>query len=148
MLALWSGFTCIAMFWLTIRRSGFGTTYSRCTYLVMWGEYKQILEPGTFPTNDFLPPHLRLDQRSYLDIPETEIALPPIIDVSVADRDQVRNLEDAMPFSQRSDLHVQFGPFRSQTIVMAGGANERYVRRRLGISPQDRERLKADEANR
>ncbi|PWU91854.1 hypothetical protein C4B63_41g217 [Trypanosoma cruzi] len=144
MLALWSGFTSIAMVWLVIRRSGFGTTYSRCSYLVMWGEYKQLLEPGTFPANDFLPPHLRLDRRSYLDLPDTEIALPPIIDVSVAEREQVRNLEHALPSSQRSDFHMQFGPLRSQTIVMTGGANERYVRRRLGISPKDRERLESE----
>ncbi|RNF18724.1 uncharacterized protein Tco025E_04532 [Trypanosoma conorhini] len=147
MLALWSGFACIATFWLTIRRSGFGTTYSRCGYLVMWGEYKQLLEPGAFPANDFLPPHLRLDQRSYLDLPETEVAVPPIIDVSVAEREQVRNLEHAIPAAQRSDLHIQFGPLRSQTIVMTGGANERYVRRRLGISPQDRDRLQAEGDN-
>nr|CCC89402.1 conserved hypothetical protein [Trypanosoma congolense IL3000] len=144
-LALWSGFTCVAMFWLMLRRSGFGTSYSRCCYLVMWGEYKQLLEPGTFPSNGFLPPHLRLDQRSYLDLPDTEIALPPLIDVSIAERDQVRNLESALPFAQRSDLQVQFGPFRSQTIVMTSGANERYVRRRLGLSVQDRERLEQEE---
>ncbi|KEG10434.1 hypothetical protein DQ04_03721070 [Trypanosoma grayi] len=133
------------MFWLVIRRSGFGTTYTRCNYLVMWGEYKQLLEPGTFPTNGYLPPHLRLDQRSYLDLADTEIALPPLIDASIAERDQVRNLESALPSSQRTDLHVQFGPLRTQTIVMTSGSSERYVRRRLGLSPKDRSRLQEEE---
>ncbi|KAG8340041.1 hypothetical protein TRVL_09130 [Trypanosoma vivax] len=141
LVALWSGFTFIAMFWLMLRRAGFVTTYSRCTYLVMWGEYKQFLEPGTFPGNDLLPPHLRLDQHSYLDLPETEIALPPLVDVTVADRDQVRNLESVLPSSQRTDIHMQFGPIRTQTVVMSNAASERYVRRRLGITQSDKEQL-------
>ncbi|KAH9598419.1 hypothetical protein LSM04_006932 [Trypanosoma melophagium] len=140
-LALWSGFTCLAMFWLSMRRAGFSTTYSRCTYLVMWGEYKQLLEPGTFPSNDFLPPHLRLDKLSYLDLPETEIALPPVIDVSITEGEQVRGLESVLPASKRTDMHLQFGPLRTQTIVMTSEASERYVRRRLGLSPMDRQRL-------
>ncbi|KAG5484893.1 hypothetical protein LSCM4_07666 [Leishmania orientalis] len=142
--ALWSGATAVVMFWLVLRRTGFNTAYSRCTYLVMMGEYKQLLEPGTFPSNERLPPHLRLDRLSYLDLRDTEIALPPVIDVSVSDRDQVARLEDQLPATERSDLHVHFGPFQSQTIIMTTSSNERYVRRRLGLSEKDRKSLEAE----
>lgn len=142
--ALWSGATCVVMFWLVMRRSGFNTGYSRCTYLVMMGEYKQLLEPGTFPSNERLPPHLRLDRPSYLDLPQTEIALPPVIDVSLTDRDQIARLDRQLPTGERSDLHVQFGPFKSQTIIMTPGSNERYVRRRLGLSERDRESMERE----
>lgn len=148
-IAIWSGFTTVIMFWLVMRRSGFNTSYSRCTYLVMMGEYKQLLEPGTFPSNDHhLPPHLRLDRPSYLDLPNTEIALPPVIDVGLSAQDQVRQLESQLPGSQRSDLHVQFGPIRTQTVVMTQRANERYVRRRLGLSENDRTEVEQVEAAR
>ncbi|KAK7198961.1 hypothetical protein NESM_000863500 [Novymonas esmeraldas] len=143
-LALWSGATTVVMFWLVLRRTGFNTAYSRCTYLAMMGEYKQLLEPGTFPSNDRLPPHLRLDQLSYLDLPDTEVALPPVIDVSVSDKDQVTRLESQLPSTERTDLHVHFGPVRTQTIVMTPSSNERYVRRRLGLSEKDRKSLEAE----
>lgn len=142
--ALWSGATTVVMFWLVLRRSGFNTAYSRCTYLVMMGEYKQLLEPGAFPSNDRLPPHLRLDRLSYLDLRETEIALPPVIDVSLSNRDQVRQLEGQLPSTERSDLYVHFGPIKSQTIMMTPSSNERYVRRRLGLSEKDRKNLEAE----
>jgi hypothetical protein len=144
-IALWSGVTSIVMFWLVLRRTGFNTGYSRCTYLVMMGEYKQLLEAGTFPSNEHLPPHLRLDKLSYLDLPETEIALPPLIDVSLSDRDQITRLESQLPSTERSDLHVHFGPIKTQTIIMTPSSNERYVRRRLGLSEKDRSALAADE---
>ncbi|CAJ1018912.1 hypothetical protein, conserved [Leishmania lindenbergi] len=143
--ALWSGVTTVVMFWLVMRRTGFNTAYSRCTYLVMMGEYKQLLEPGAFPSNERLPPHLRLDRLSYLDLPDTEIALPPVIDVSISDRDQVTRLESQLPSTERSDLHVHFGPFQSQTIIMTSSSNERYVRRRLGLSEKDRKSLEVEE---
>ncbi|GET86805.1 hypothetical protein, conserved [Leishmania tarentolae] len=141
---LWSGVTTVVMLWLVLRRTGFNTAYSRCTYLVMMGEYKQLLEPGTFPSNDRLPPHLRLDTPSYLDLHNTEIALPPVVDVSLSDRDHVRQLEGQLPSTERSDLHVQFGPIKSQTIIMTPKSNERYVRRRLGLSEKDRKNLEAE----
>lgn len=144
-IALWSGATSIVMFWLVLRRTGFNTGYSRCTYLVMMGEYKQLLEAGTFPSNEHLPPHLRLDTLSYLDMPTTEIALPPLIDVSLSDKDQITRLESQLPSTERSDLHVEFGPIRTQTIIMSPSSNERYVRRRLGLSEKDRMALEEDE---
>ncbi|KPA75723.1 hypothetical protein ABB37_08270 [Leptomonas pyrrhocoris] len=145
-IALWSGATSIIMFWLVLRRSGFNTGYSRCSYLVMMGEYKQLLEAGTFPSNESLPPHLRLDKPSYLDLPTTDIALPPLIDVSLSDKDQVTRLESQLPSTERSDLHVHFGPFKTQTIIMTPNSNDRYVRRRLGLSQKDRAALAADGA--
>lgn len=144
-IALWSGATSIIMFWLVLRRTGFNTAYSRCTYLVMMGEYKQLLEPGTFPSNENLPPHLRLDTPSYLDLPNTEIALPPLIDISLSDKDQIKRLESELPSTERTDVHVNFGPIRTQTIIMTPGSNERYVRRRLGLSEKDRQALAEDE---
>ncbi|KAL7698871.1 hypothetical protein N2W54_005395 [Lotmaria passim] len=147
-IALWSGVTSIVMFWLVLRRTGFNTAYSRCTYLVMMGEYKQLLEAGSFPSNDHLPPHLRLDTPSYLDLPTTEIALPPLIDVSLSEKDQVTRLESQLPSTERSDLHVQFGPIKTQTIIMTPNSNERYVRRRLGLSEKDRNTLAEEEEGR
>lgn len=147
-IALWSGVTSIVMFWLVLRRTGFNTAYSRCTYLVMMGEYKQLLEAGSFPSNDHLPPHLRLDTPSYLDLPTTEIALAPLIDVSLSEKDQVTRLESQLPSTERSDLHVQFGPIKTQTIIMTPNSNERYVRRRLGLSEKDRNTLAEEEEGR
>lgn len=142
--AIVSGFTTVIMFWLVLRRTGFNTPYSRVTYLVMMGEYKQRLEPGTFPSNVHLPPHLRMDQVSYIDLPTTEVAVPPMIDVSITESDQIKRLENQLPAQERSDLHLQFGPFRSQTIVMSTQSNERYVRRRLGLSEKDRGALRGE----
>ncbi|EPY39147.1 hypothetical protein AGDE_04782 [Angomonas deanei] len=136
------------MFWLVLRRTGFNTPYSRVSYLVMMGEYKQFLEPGTFPFNNNLPPHLRLDKISYLDLPTTELAVSPVIDVALSERDSIKNLENVLPTSERSDLHVQFGPLKTQTIIMTPHANERYVRRRMGISEKDREAALAEERER
>ncbi|KPI83208.1 hypothetical protein ABL78_7765 [Leptomonas seymouri] len=144
-IALWSGATTIVMFWLVMRRAGFNTGYSRCSYLVMMGEYKQLLEAGTFPSNEHLPPHLRLDTPSYLDLPTTDIALPPLIDVSLSDKDQITRLESQLPSTERSDLNVHFGPIKTKTIIMTPSSNERYVRRRLGLSEKDRKKLAEEE---
>lgn len=136
--ALWSGAVSIMMFWLILRRAGFNTSYSRCTYLAMLGEYKQILEPGMMPSNPYLPPHLRLDRRSYLDHPETQIAVPPVLELQVTDRERLQGLEGELPSTERSDLHMRFGPFKAQTVVLSTPSNERYVRRRLPVSDSDR----------
>lgn len=144
-LALWSGAVSVVMFWLMLRRAGFNTPYSRCTYLVMLGEYKQLLEPGMSPSNPHLPPHLRLDQRSYLDHPQTELAVPPMLDLHVSDREHLQGMEDVMPRVERSDLHVRFGPLKAQTVVLTTHSNERYVRRRLPLSDEDQKR-KQEEA--
>lgn len=137
-LALWSGGISIVMFWLILRRAGFNTAYSRCTYLVMLGEYKQLLEPGMSPSNPYLPPHLRLDERSYLDHRETELAVPPLLDLTVSDQQQIQVMENNLSERERSDLHVRFGPLKAQTVVMSAHSSERYVRRRLPILEQDR----------
>lgn len=143
-LAIISGAVSAIMFWLVLRRTGFNTAYSRCTYLVMLGEYKQLLEPGIFPANPNLPPHLRLDRLSYLDLPTTEVALPPVIDVGLSDRDNIKQLEQVLPSTQRSDTHVHFGPIKTQTIVMTPTSNERYVRRRMGLSEKDKAQAMED----
>lgn len=144
-LALWSGAVSVVMFWLILRRAGFNTSYSRCTYLVMLGEYKQLLEPGISPGNPYLPPHLRLDERSYLDHKDTEIALPPLLDLQVSDREQIMGMEDSLPHRERSDIHVRFGPLKAQTVVMSTHSSERYVRRRLPVSEEDQaERMREE----
>lgn len=145
-IALWSGGSTILLLWLVIRRAGFSTTYSRCTYLAISGEYKQILEPGTSPVSNYLPPHLRLDQLSYLDLPQTELALPPVIDVAISEREQVEATEGAMPEHKRTDYEFRFGPIHSKSTVMSPEAAERYVHRRLGASPEDRKAVEEAEA--
>lgn len=144
-IALWSGAVSVVMFWLVLRRAGFNTSYSRCTYLVMLGEYKQLLEPGMTPSNPYLPPHLRLDQLSYLDLPDTELAVPPMIDLQTGDRQHIEQLEEVLPRQDRSDLHVNFGPFRAHTVVLSPQANERYVRRRLPLSDADDAKKRQEE---
>ncbi|CCW65753.1 unnamed protein product [Phytomonas sp. EM1] len=143
-IALVAGITSVAMLWLVLRRSGFNTTYSRCNYLVMMGEYKQRLEAGTFPSNVHLPPHLRLDKLSYLDLAETELALPPMIDFSLNEKDQIRRLEHHLPSPERKDVKLQLGPIRTHTVMMTPQSTERYVRRRMGITPRDQEMLEKE----
>ncbi|CCW70270.1 unnamed protein product [Phytomonas sp. Hart1] len=136
-IALVAGITSIVLLWLVLRRSGFNTTYSRCNYLSMMGEYKQHLSAGSFPSNVHLPPHLRLDKLSYLDLAETELALPPTIDLSITEKDQICCLENQLGSTERKDVKMHFGPLRSHTVVMTPQAMERYVRRRMGSQPEN-----------
>eukprot|EP00331_Platyophrya_macrostoma_P018043 CAMPEP_0176476128 /NCGR_PEP_ID=MMETSP0127-20121128/43979_1 /TAXON_ID=938130 /ORGANISM="Platyophrya macrostoma, Strain WH" /LENGTH=124 /DNA_ID=CAMNT_0017871779 /DNA_START=168 /DNA_END=542 /DNA_ORIENTATION=- len=107
----------------------------------MHGDYKQMLIAGTTPANVFLPPHLRLDQLSYLDHPETELAVPPQIDLSLQDAKFIPGLEGSVPKAERTDIHGQIGPFRTHSIIMTPNSGERYVKRRLGPSAKDEELL-------
>ncbi|KAJ9473375.1 hypothetical protein DIPPA_28133 [Diplonema papillatum] len=54
----------------------------RLEYLIGWqGEYAQDFRRlGHPPLNLNLPPHLRTDMKSYLDLPETVIPVPPAWD--------------------------------------------------------------------
>lgn len=143
---IWCTFGVAITAWLTLRKAGFSTSYIRCHYLIMLGDYKQILEAGTTPANVFLPPHLRLDQHSYLDHPDTEIAVPPEVDMSLQTMHHITSLEGAIPKSERTDIHGHIGPFRTHSIVMSAPAAERYVNRRLGPSDSDRAKLESERA--
>lgn len=144
----WSGIGTFVALWLGLRRQGFSTSYIRCYYLNLHGEYKMILEPGTTPANVHLPPHLRLDRRSYLDHSETELALPPQIDVALQEKSYVQEMQGNIPKSERTDVHTKLGPFKVHSIVMTPGGGERYIKRRLGPSPTDAEELAKEEAER
>lgn len=133
----WSAFGFAISAWLVLRRSGFTTSYIRCHYIAMQGDFRQFLQAGTTPANVFLPPHLRLDQRSYLDHPDTELAVPPTIDVGLQEAKHIRSLEGNVPKSERTDIHGHIGPFRTHSIVMTPTSGERYIKRRLGPSNKD-----------
>ncbi len=142
----WCSFSVLVMSWLVMRRHGFSTTFIRCTYLIMSGDYKQMLVAGSTPANVYLPPHLRLDQRSYLDHPETELAVPPTLDIAVTETNQLLGLEGAIPSSERTDIHGKIGPFRTHSIIMTPTSQDRYVRRRLGPTAEHQELLAKEAA--
>lgn len=128
----WSAFGFCITAWLVMRRSGFTTSYIRCHYMCMSGDFRQLLQAGTSPANVFLPPHLRLDQTSYLDHPETELAVPPTIDVGLQEDKHIRSLEGNVPKSERTDIHGHVGPFKTHSIIMVPNTANRFVKRRLG----------------
>lgn len=138
-LALVSGLATCVFLWMGLRRTGFNTSYSRVWHLITQGEFKMVLEPGAFPENVFLPPHLRLDRLSYLDLPETELAVPPLTNLNLSERETIIALEGQLPAQSRADVHFGFGPFRSHSVIMSSVSSDRYIRRRLGISKADRE---------
>jgi hypothetical protein len=131
---LWSTFGFGIMTWLVMRRSGFTTSYIRCHYNSMNGDFRQLLQAGTTPANVFLPPHLRLDQISYLDHPDTELAVPPTIDVGLQEDKHIQSLEGNMPKSERTDIHGHIGPFKTHSIIVSPNSADRYIKRRLGPS--------------
>eukprot|EP01061_Rhynchopus_euleeides_P044054 TRINITY_DN77035_c0_g1_i1.p1 TRINITY_DN77035_c0_g1~~TRINITY_DN77035_c0_g1_i1.p1 ORF type:complete len:194 (+),score=34.07 TRINITY_DN77035_c0_g1_i1:89-670(+) len=71
-LAVVGGYACI---WLTVSVDGRERIAQN---IGLFGEYAQdVTQIGHPPLNLNLPPHLRTDMKSYLDLPETVIRPPP-----------------------------------------------------------------------
>ncbi len=137
----WSGTAVCMMTFMVLKRLGFGSDYSRIKYLTAIGEYRMLLEPGASPDNPFLPNHMRLDRYSYLDSSETRIAFPPLYDLSITQRDMYSAVSQLRDDKTRSDYKVRVGPMAGRTIVMSGQDEHRYVKRRLGLPKEEREKI-------
>src|SRR5688500_5039072 len=84
---VWSSVGTVIMGSMCLKRMGLaGSDYPRIQYLAISGEYRTLLEPGAIPDNPYLPPHMRLDMRSYLDPPNLQIAAPPEYDLSITEK--------------------------------------------------------------
>eukprot|EP00754_Rhynchopus_humris_P036484 Rhum_TRINITY_DN18607_c0_g1::Rhum_TRINITY_DN18607_c0_g1_i1::g.167837::m.167837 len=97
---------------------------------ISWsGEYAQdFTVPGQPPLNLNLPPHLRLDMKSYLDLPETVIQPPPMYDdLHPYLRYRLKDLLLAPPYAEFSysdtvDTHGDGKQRRSYDAVTPWGA--------------------------
>jgi hypothetical protein len=98
---------------IVLQRAGLTSPYGRVKHLVSDPQWQTQLLPGSTPSNVHLPPHLRLDARSYLDNPETEIALPPLIDPSVSPVTQLQGMAE----STGTTVSTRIGPFGEKLII-------------------------------
>jgi hypothetical protein len=137
---IWSGVGTVLLGWASFRRMGFGTEYPRICYLATSGEYRTLLEPGAIPDNPYLPPHLRLDMRSYLDPIDCRIACPPEYDLTMSQRDMKLALQDILPPEERREFEVGIGPLKSRGILTSIQREERFINRRLGMPQEMKDR--------
>ena len=140
---VWSGSALAIMTWQLCRRCGFSTDYARVKYLCNAGEYRTILECGAVSDNRHLPPHLRLDQKSYLDTEDVVVAEPPAYDLSVTEKELIVALVDVLPEDKKVDLSATwFGMFNTRSMAVPLDDHERVIKRRIGVSSQpDQEAL-------
>lgn len=117
------------------------TDYARIRYLTSAGEYRMLLEAGAYPDNRYLPPHLRLDQRSYLDYDETRIAEAPVYDLTLTDKDLALQATALLPPGERRELKMQNSLFSSHTVILPVTRENRLVKRRLGLSPSEKAKM-------
>jgi hypothetical protein len=136
----WSSVATMILGWMSFRRLGIGTDYPRVLYLATTGEYRTLLEPGAIPDNPYLPPHLRLDMRSYLDPVDCRIATPPEYDLSMSVRDMKLAMQDVLPEDERMEMTIGVGPLRTRGILSKLQTEERFINRRLGMSKEMKER--------
>jgi hypothetical protein len=135
-----SGTMSFVFGYMSMRRYGLGTDWARIQFLNVAGEYRTLIEAGAIPDNAYLPNHLRLDRTSYLDRPDTCIALPPLVDISQSPKQRVRDLKGAMPKVDRTDVSIQVPFVKVESVIMSRSADERYIKRRMGISDEEREK--------
>lgn len=140
-----SGSLTFAFGYMSMRRYGLGTDWARIQFLSATGEYRTLLEAGSIPDNAYLPNHMRLDRTSYLDRPDTEIAVPPMIDISQSAKQRVKDLEGSLPQADRTDVTIVVPFVKVQTVIMSRAADDRYIKRRMGVSDDDKEAQRRDE---
>eukprot|EP00760_Papus_ankaliazontas_P015717 PhM_4_TR16684/c0_g2_i1/m.96453 len=151
----WSGAVNALLFFIFLRRFGFASDYARIKYISTSGDYRMLLEPGTTPDNPHLPPHLRLDKISYLDLPDTVITLPPWIDIR-ARREHILTTIDDMKKEARGeslDPTLMGNPnamsVGRRQVQVTAEEYDRYVTRRMGMpkmtSEQRRKKARDDE---
>ena len=132
---VWSGSALAIMTWQLCRRCGFSTDYARVKYLCNAGEYRTILECGALTDNKFLPPHLRLDQKSYLDTEDVVVCEPPAYDLSVTEKELIVALIDVLPEDKKIDLSATwFGMFNTRSMAVPLDDHDRVIKRRVGVS--------------
>lgn len=134
-----SGTMTFVFGYMSMRRYGLGTDWARIQFLNSVGEYRTLLEAGAIPDNAYLPNHLRLDRISYLDRPDTCIAVPPLVDISQSQKQRVRDLQGNLPSADRTDISIKVPFVKVQTVIMSRSADERYIKRRMGVSDEDKE---------
>jgi hypothetical protein len=104
-----------------LKIGGFMGNYSRVKYITMKHSHcKMFLEHGVEPDNDLLPPHLRLDRKSYLDLPDTEVVVPPLLDV-IPDLQAYRKLANTggLPEDVVSKTTIEIAGFKLDTTQMS-----------------------------
>lgn len=131
-IALWVVPTTFIAISGTMRATGMTTAYARLCHITGGGniEFLQRLEPGTSPGNKLLPPHLRLDQRSYLDMPRIELAVPPLFSLTFDERAVGRG-DIVLPDSQRYTFSQSFLG-RASTVVVPESQVHYATQRKLG----------------
>ena len=100
-----------------------------------------LLEPGATPDNPYLPNHMRLDRYSYLDNEDTRLAFPPLYDLSMAQRDVYSSVSQMRSDRDRKDFKIRVGGLSTRTIIMTGQEEQRYVKRRLGLPKEERDKI-------
>ena len=134
---VWSGSALGIMTWQLCRRCGFASDYARIKYLCTQGDYRTLLECGSVTDNKYLPPHLRLDTKSYLDTEDVVIAEPPAYDLSVTEKELVVALVDVLPEDKKVDLTATwFGMVSTRSMAVPIGDTERVLKRRIGVHTQ------------
>jgi hypothetical protein len=133
----WSGTALALMTWQLCRRTGVSTDYARVKFLCTSGEYRTLVECGAVPENRFLPPHLRLDQKSYLDAEDAVVTEPPAYDLSVTEKELIVALVDVLPEDRKIDLSMTwFGVVNTRSMAIPIDDHDRVLKRRLGVSTQ------------
>ena len=96
----------------SVRCAGFTTSYSRVMFITRKpGHVCQPLEHGCEPQNDYLPPHLRMDKLSYLDLPDTQLVVPPLLNMipdhsapSDSEITEMSGVADKITFGNSTDI--------------------------------------------
>ena len=136
--------TLILIFCLFQRmsRAGLGLDWSRIKNITTKsGDYRMILEPGSIPDNHFLPPHLRLDKRSYLDNDWTAIAEAPVVDFKVTHADAINAAPGLLPEHEKNEMTLTIGGVGSRMWFLPAVQMNRFLDRRLGLSSDEKELL-------
>jgi hypothetical protein len=114
----------------SLKRAGFASDYARVVHLTHVGEFRTMLDPGSIPDNKNLPPFMRLDQRSHLDNEMTKIAFPPVLDLTIQDKDVMKTLPSLADDVKEIKITT---PFVKQTgLFIPTTRYARHVTRRLG----------------
>jgi hypothetical protein len=137
---VWLGAVSMIGTYMVFRRVGLGSDWPRVKYNATVGEYRMLLEPGSVSDNRYLPPHMRLDQVSYLDVCGTELAPPPAVDMTMSETDMLRTMDAVLPEEDKKNIKWKIGPMRSEGMMHKVHQKERFVVRRLGMTPDDKEK--------
>lgn len=135
--------------YMIMRRAGFISNYSRLVSLCKYGEYQMTLEPGAIPTNPYLPPHLRLDQKSYLDMEEIGIAFPPQRMAATPMRSHMKEklgaLRELLPQEEMTARKWQLGAFSGEAYILKESTFDKHVTRGHAVPLDARARAEQEQ---